>query len=687
MWKRMKLLQRIKSMKTKMLLTFIPIIVVSTLVIAGIVMSGAINGLSEQINNRIEATLGQINGSIENEFTAHTQIANAISIIYETEGNQLDKSSYRHLLENILAMNPNTYGAGIWLEPYAYNSQTQYFGPYAYRDGGDVAYTEDYESPEYNYPETDWYKVGKNAGDTIGWQDPYYDETLGVTLVTASVPIIVDGQFKGVVTADYDLSTIQKIVSDVTIEKSGFAFLVDGSGRYIAHRDSDKVMKGLISEDASMKGIASELLENDKGTEMVDYNGDSYEASFIKISSTGWKLVIMAPTQELFASTYAMVYQTIIVLIVVIILAFIFIQLFSGRFSKTIINVVDHVKYMAKGDFTHPITIETQDELGQLAQHYNAVLEDLKHLVGNIRLDVSRMAEMSSTLLETSQQAAVSSEEVAKTINEIAEGSTEQARDIENTAAHVNQLGNLLDDEVIYSQKLNESVSLIEKEKEDGFSILHVLVENTNKTNQASNEIYQMIVSNNESTEKIEKASVMIQSIADQTNLLALNAAIEAARAGEAGKGFAVVAEEIRKLAEQSNSFTEDIKTVIQELKVKSESAVTSMDQVKNIVSLQTDNVKTTELKFESIAKAIDQIKTIIDNLDESTQIMSKNKEQIIDLIQNLSAISEENAAATEEVSASMMIQSATIEQIANAEGDLAKIADELDHMTQSFKI
>lgn len=687
MWKRMKLLQRIKSMKTKMLLAFIPIIVVSTLVIAGIVMSGAINGLSEQINRRIEATLGQINGSIENEFTAHTQIANAISIIYETEGNQLDKSSYRHLLENILAMNPNTYGAGIWLEPYAYNSQTQYFGPYAYRDGGDIAYTEDYESPEYNYPETDWYKVGKNAGDTIGWQDPYYDETLGVTLVTASVPIIVDGQFKGVVTADYDLSTIQKIVSDVTIEKSGFAFLVDGSGRYIAHRDGDKVMKGLISEDASMKGIASDLLGNDQGTEVVDYNGDSYEASFMKISSTGWKLVIMAPTQELFASTYAMVYQTIIVLIVVIILAFIFIQLFSGRFSKTIINVVDHVKYMAKGDFTHPIIIETQDELGQLAQHYNAVLEDLKHLVGNIRLDVSRMAEMSSTLLKTSQQAAVSSEEVAKTINEIAEGSTEQARDIENTAAHVNQLGNLLDDEVIYSQKLNESVSLIEKEKEDGFSILHVLVENTNKTNQASNEIYQMIVSNNESTEKIEKASVMIQSIADQTNLLALNAAIEAARAGEAGKGFAVVAEEIRKLAEQSNSFTEDIKTVIQELKVKSESAVTSMDQVKNIVSLQTDNVKTTELKFESIAKAIDQIKTIIDNLDESTQIMSKNKEQIIDLIQNLSAISEENAAATEEVSASMMIQSATIEQIANAEEDLAKIADELDHMTQSFKI
>jgi len=235
--------------------------------------------------------------------------------------------------------------------------------------------------------------------------------------------------------------------------------------------------------------------------------------------------------------------------------------------------------------------------------------------------------------------------------------------------------------------ELKDAVLVIDKEKEEGFKIIKILVAQTDKSNTASDLVYQAILSNNESTEKIESASLMIQNIADQTNLLALNAAIEAARAGEAGRGFAVVADEIRKLAEQSNTFTNDIKLVIDELKLRSQGAVSSMGEVKGIVDSQTISVKETESKFNGIAGAIDSIKEIIEQLNDSMKLMAVSKTKIVELTQNLSAISEENAAGTQEASASMEEQNAAIQEIANSAEGLSGIAQELQLLIGKFKV
>jgi len=248
------------------------------------------------------------------------------------------------------------------------------------------------------------------------------------------------------------------------------------------------------------------------------------------------------------------------------------------------------------------------------------------------------------------------------------------------------KLGKIIEQNREHVYNMNKTTDKITGVVTDGLNEVSRLEQISKENSQATKEIYDIILKTNESTAQIGDASNVIASIADQTNLLALNASIEAARAGEAGKGFAVVASEIKKLAGQSAASTSYIDGVVRDLQTVVTKAVESITRVNEISKEQAASVLNTKGKYEAIMSAIEESGAVITLLNASEDEMTAAKNDIMDLLQTLSAIAEENAASTEEASSAMLEQSTSMEDIAQSSEKLAGLAINLQDIILRFK-
>ncbi|MCH4886428.1 HAMP domain-containing protein [Acidaminobacter sp. JC074] len=529
--------------------------------------------------------------------------------------------------------------------------------------------------------------------------DVIISKETGMQMIVISQPIVEDGEIIGVFTGNKDISSIGSIVKSFKYKETGYQYLLNSSGTTIAHKNHDLVLSGYNvvkegdSEDGLSKLFKEQMTKKEVGSGQYEFEGQEKVVAFSPVHQTEWILVVGIENSEVMSEIKTVTSIFIGLTLVMIVIGAGISYVVSSGISNPIIYLSAYIDELSTLNFTRKedqTLIKYQkrkDEVGLISRSLDEMKLNIVDFIRFTGESAEQVAASAEELTATSEEASTSTEEIARTIEEIASGVTEQAKDTENTAIHLNDLDKLIEEEAHFIDELNQAAKNIEQEKEEGFVILSTLIEKTDKSRAASGDIYQIIMNNKSSAEKIEAASSMIESIADQTNLLALNAAIEAARAGEAGRGFSVVADEIRKLAEQSSSFTNEIKEVILDLKKKSEDAVDTMNDVSLIVAEQDKSVQMTEDKFRQIASAIESVETLIHRLNASQLKMSKNKNETLDLVNNLSAISEENAAGTQQASASMEEQAATVEEVASSGENLAVIAEELRNLIEKFKI
>ncbi|AKL94179.1 methyl-accepting chemotaxis protein [Clostridium aceticum] len=520
-------------------------------------------------------------------------------------------------------------------------------------------------------------------------------------VMIAATPIKRNNEIIGVLYGVRSQEEINKIISDFSYGKTSSAYIINRQGQIMANEDLQKVLDETnMLEDARnnpetfqlQQLLENEILLGNIGIGEFTLEGKEKISAYRPIEGSDWILIVSIDKDEVFHNVNNLRSLLVTIGLIVIVLSSVGIYIASVYVTKPITAVTQIIEKLSNYDLSSDKNekmykyLNRKDEIGKMANSLVFMRNSFIDLIQKINDTSHQLAASSEELTCTIQQSALASDEVANAIEEIAKGVTQQAMDTSNGSTYIGDFGTLIDKNRDCMNKLNALTATVNQLKDEGFSMLALLTERTKESNEASNQINEVIVATNDNVEKIEEASLMIKSIADQTNLLALNAAIEAARAGESGRGFAVVAEEIRKLAEESNNFASDITSIIHDLLLKTENAVTRMTSVGKIFNDQKESVEKTSEKFDGIANAIDQVKKTLVDLNASDHEMNKKKEEIITIITSLAAISQENAASTEEVSASVEEQTASMIEIANASEELAEVALDMQNSVSKFK-
>lgn len=695
------------NLKVKMVLSIIgTLVVVLSLLIGGIsVMTyqNSMNMSEVYIQEKVSSESATMAFFFKNHLSVAQTMADAFKLA-KTGGN-LTREENIQILKNVLADQPEAVDVWVVWEPNALDGldassigrvdsdETGRFVPLIYRDGSSLALDKCYAYDTDAY----YLEPKKTLKPLITEPVVYKIGDKDVNMVTISAPIVVDGKFLGVAGVDIDVETVLTKVNSVVLFEKGYLEVLGPTGVLISHPTKEKV--GKIAEEieaAGGKDILAEVLAGKSHSEML-YSSTLKEEAYkifspITLTENGpiWLMGSTIPLKEISKEATQIRNITIGAALFGVLLIAIIAYLYISRVTLSVAKVANAASVIATGDLTVEIDdklLVRHDEIGHLANAFHDMKENLKAIANQLLETSANMKNSANELSEVTEQSAITSEDIAKTIEEIAKGATEQAQDTERGSIQVLDLGRVIEQSQEGTVQLGEEAKRVIHVVQAGEKSMEILDHQAKSTGKEVGIISEGIVATYNSVNRIKEVSNFIASISEQTNLLALNASIEAARAGESGRGFAVVADEIRKLAEASKKSTNEIDDAVQSLIVDAQKSVEIANSLQQVIDDQLKGVAVTGGQFAEIKKAIERIAAMIEDQTQSGTVLLENKDKIMEVMGNLSAIAEENAASTEETSASTEEQTAAIMEISRMTEQLSELAGDLKAISERFKI
>ncbi|SER89824.1 methyl-accepting chemotaxis protein [Lachnobacterium bovis] len=500
--------------------------------------------------------------------------------------------------------------------------------------------------------------------------------------VCYAVPVFKKGTKTviGVLHRSYDLDQIHDILADA----GGESFIVDNKGTLAAHSNYKISVKDKPVDFSKSPYMTSGKQE---GTYESYAVGKHTYVSYVKEPLSGYTIASAIEVKEVVKSARESALITIVIGIILLAIGAVFSFFLAASFIKPIKEVDKSLAELSKGRFCL-INKYTQrkDEFGHIVRNTNLLIEKLSNIVGHLKESSGTVGNSSERLSGMANQIAATTESVALAVQQIASGAVQQADDIQSSAESAKDIMDAVEG---VQGSAEDMASLAERMKSaseiSSRSLSNLQGTSTEMTNKIE-EISNRISSTQHAVANINERVEGITGIAAQTNLLSLNASIEAARAGDAGRGFAVVADEIRKLADDSKSLASEIRVLMDELLVEANQAVSVAEEVRSGNIEQQNALKETFHAVDGMIGDIEETVISVSKIKKEADVCVASNTVVSNAMTSLSAVSEENAAATETTGASLEELSSTVTTLADAATNLNTIADQLNEEIKFFE-
>lgn len=521
------------------------------------------------------------------------------------------------------------------------------------------------------------------------------------------VPVMVNGKMEGMFVGTYILDQISAYIKEAKLKETGYGFLLDDEGMVIVNpaypdldgqynvvdRSKNKGDFSKFMDDGRMKELYQKAINSKTGV-MGEYlfgSDNPKMAMFTAIDLIGghkWVFALTAPKAEVMALIDNLTKVMISITVICLILTMFVLMYFGKVFTKPIAAMTGHLKELASGNLSlKKLPVTSKDEFGVLSDSCNQMVENMKMLITRIQHTTEQVASSSEELTASAEQCAMVTSQVAESVSHVAESANHQAQEVGNAGVVIENMSQAITHVADNVQKSAEQAALAAKSATDGREFINKAVSQMNNIEITVNDSATMVTTLGQRSQEIGQIVDTITGIAGQTNLLALNAAIEAARAGESGRGFAVVAEEVRKLAEQSETAAKQIAELISVIQVDTDKAVIAMQKGTQEVKVGAGVVNDAGNSFIDI---VNLIQTVSEQITAVTNAIGGVHKGMSDIVASAGAVDAKSkviAGETQTVSAATEEQAASMQEIASSSQCLARLAQELQEATSRFKL